>query len=107
MDQMYVPASCVAMTHPDLIVADNNMYRYYNGRLYRPSSACRADTELANLGFFETLKYLNCDVVASTVVTIRRVKNDPLPFQTSSGTSAVGGAPLNNMFFLNDSVSVH
>ena len=94
MDQMYVQL-VRGNDHPDLIVADNNMYRYYLSSL-QAIQRLQGDTELANLGF-ETLKYLNADVVLDG--GYQGQSTDPLPFQTSSGTSAVGGAPTSTMYF--------
>jgi hypothetical protein len=96
MDQIYVQL-VRGNDHPDLIVADNNMYRFYLSSL-QAIQRLAGDTELANLGF-ETLKYLNADVVLDG--GYQGQSSDPLPFQTSSGTSAVGGAPSNHMYFLN------
>src|SRR5579859_7755143 len=83
MDQLYVQL-VRGNDHPDLIVADNNMYRYYLSSL-QAIQRLQGDTELANLGF-ETLKYLNADVVLDG--GYQGQSNDPLPFQTASGTSA-------------------
>ena len=63
---------------PDLVVADNNYYRYY---LESMQALQRVQSEeLAELGF-QTLKYMNCDVVLD------------------GGFG--GGAPINSMYFLN------
>ncbi|MFI0489340.1 MAG: phage major capsid protein [Yersinia sp. (in: enterobacteria)] len=45
---------------PDLIIGDNNMYRYYLESLQ--SIQRIGDSELGEAGF-DTLKYMNCDVV--------------------------------------------
>lgn len=63
---------------PDLVVADNNFYRYYLESMQALQRV--QDEELAELGF-QTLKYMNADVVLD------------------GGFG--GGAPLNSMFFLN------
>lgn len=63
---------------PDLIVADNNFYRYYLESMQAMQRV--ASDELAELGF-QTLKYMNCDVVLD------------------GGFG--GGAPINTMYFLN------
>jgi hypothetical protein len=63
---------------PDLIVADNNYYRYYLESMQALQRV--QDSELAELGF-QTLKYMNCDVVLD------------------GGFG--GGAPTNSMYFLN------
>ena len=85
---------------PDLIVADNNTFRYYLGAL---QAIQRIQTEngapdMAEAGF-QSLKYMNADVVLDG--GYQGQSTDPLPFQTSSGTSAVGGAPASTMYFLN------
>jgi len=64
--------------HPDLIVADNNFYRYFWESMQAIQRV--GDEELAELGF-TTLKYVNSDVVLD------------------GGFG--GGAPTNTMFFLN------
>ena len=63
---------------PDLIVADNNFYRYYLESLQALQRI--GDEDMAELGF-QTLKYMNADVVLD------------------GGFG--GGAPVNTMFFLN------
>ncbi len=63
---------------PDLIVADNNFYRYYLESMQALQRV--QDEDMAQLGF-QTLKYMNCDVVLD------------------GGFG--GGAPVNTMFFLN------
>lgn len=85
---------------PDLIVADNNMYKFYMQAL---QSIQRISTDggapdLAEAGF-TSLKYLNSDVVLDG--GYQGQSADPLPYQTSSGTSSVGGVPTSTMYFLN------
>lgn len=85
---------------PDLIVADNNMYRYY---LQALQSIQRIQSEngapdLAEAGY-SSLKYMQSDVVLDG--GFQGFSTDPLPPETSSTTSAVGGAPANTMYFLN------
>jgi hypothetical protein len=63
---------------PDLIVADNNFYRYYLESLQALQRI--GDEDMAELGF-QTLKYMNADVVLD------------------GGFG--GGAPTSTMFFLN------
>ena len=85
---------------PDLIIADNVTYKYYLNalqaiqRIQTESSA----PDMAEAGF-QSLKYLNADVVLDG--GFQGFSTDPLPYQTSSGTSAVGGAPSTTMYFLN------
>jgi hypothetical protein len=85
--------------YPDLIVADNNMYKFY---LQALQSIQRVGTEsgapdLAEAGFM-SLKYLNADVVLDG--GFQGLSTDPLPPETSGG-SVVGGAPSSTMYFLN------
>jgi hypothetical protein len=88
--------------YPDLIVADNNFYKFYLQSLQAiqriQNEASGNAPELADLGF-QVLKYMNADVVLDG--GFQGFTGDPLPFQTSAGTSAVGGAPTNTMYFLN------
>jgi hypothetical protein len=86
--------------YPDLIVADNNAYKYY---LQALQSIQRITTDggapdLAESGY-QSLKYMNSDVVLDG--GYQGQSTDPLPYQLSSSTSAVGGAPSNTMYFCN------
>lgn len=86
--------------YPDLIVADNNMYRYY---LQALQSIQRIQSEngapdLADAGY-QTLKYMGSDVVLDG--GFQGFSTDPLPFEVSSSGTAVGGAPASTMYFLN------
>jgi hypothetical protein len=85
---------------PDLIVADNNMYRFYLQALQaiQRISVDGGAPDLAESGFM-SLKYLNSDVVLDG--GFQGFSDDPIPFQTASGTSAVGGVPTSFMYFLN------
>jgi len=49
MDALYVQL-CRGNDHPDLIVADNNMYRFYLSSL-QAIQRLAGDTDLAKLGF--------------------------------------------------------
>lgn len=85
---------------PDLIIFDNVLYRAYLASLQaiqRIQSEGSAP-EMAEAGF-QTLKYITADVVLDG--GFQGVSSDPLPTQTSSGTSAVGGAPSTTGYFLN------
>jgi hypothetical protein len=84
---------------PDLIVADNNTYRFYLNSLQaiQRISSEGAPGDLGEAGF-QTLKYLNSDVVLDG--GFQGFANDPLPTQTATG-SAVGGSPASTMYFLN------
>lgn len=84
---------------PDLLVADNNMYKFY---LQALQAIQRVQTEgavdLAESGY-SSLKYINSDVVLDG--GFQGFSTDPIPFQTSAGTSAVGGVPTSTMYFCN------
>lgn len=90
---------------PDLIVMDNVMYRYYLNalqaiqRITQESSA----PDMAEAGF-QSLKYITCDVVLDG--GFQGFSADPLPGQTSTGSS-VGGAPSTTAYFLNGSLGAH
>lgn len=85
---------------PDLIVADNNYYKYYWQSLQaiQRIASENGTGEFGTLGY-QTLKYNTADVVLDG--GFQGFSADPIPYQTSGGTSAVGGAPTNSMFFLN------
>jgi len=85
---------------PDLIVADNNYYKLYWQSLQAIQRIAteNGDGEFGTLGF-QTLKYNTADVVLDG--GFQGFSGDPLPYETSAGTSAVGGAPSNTMYMLN------
>jgi hypothetical protein len=85
---------------PDLIIADNVMYKYYLSALQaiQRVQTENAAADMAEYGF-QSLKYITSDVVLDG--GFQGFSADPLPFQTSTGTSAVGGAPSTTMYFLN------
>lgn len=86
--------------YPDLIVADNNMFRFYLQALQAIQRITYDGSapDLAGSGFM-SLKYLNSDVVLDG--GYQGQSDDPIPFQTSSATSAVGGVAASTMYFLN------
>jgi hypothetical protein len=85
--------------YPDLIVADNVTYRYYLNALQSIQRIQDSGSpDMAEAGF-QTLKYLNSDVVLDG--GFQGFSTDPLPPQTSTSSSAVGGAPGTTMYFLN------
>lgn len=99
MDQLWVQL-IRGRDFPDLIVADNNMFRFF---LQAMQSIQRIQTEngapdLAEAGF-QTLKYINSDVVLDG--GFQGFSTDPLPPELSSSTSAVGGVPTSTMYFIN------
>ena len=85
---------------PDLIVADNNMYRYYLNAMQAIQRVQTEGTapELAEIGY-QVLKYMTADVVLDG--GYQGQSNDPLPFETSSSSNSIGGAPTSYMYFLN------
>lgn len=83
---------------PDLIVADNNMYKFYLQALQSIQRITDSNRP-ADLNGFQSLKYNTADVVLDG--GYQGQSADPLPFQTSSATTAVGGAPTNFMYFAN------
>ncbi len=86
--------------YPDLIVADNVTYRYYLNALQAIQRIGPEATapDLAEFGF-TTLKYLQADVVLDG--GFQGFVNDPLPGQTSTSNTALGGMPSTQMYFLN------
>ena len=85
---------------PDLIVADNNMYKFY---LQALQSIQRIQSEggapdLAEAGY-SSLKYMNSDVVLDG--GFQGFSSDPLPPEISGSGTAVGGVPTSFMYFLN------
>ncbi len=86
--------------YPDLIVADNVTYRYYLNALQaiQRIGSENGAPDMAEAGF-QSLKYLNADVVLDG--GFQGFSTDPLPPQLSSSTSALGGAPSTTMYFLN------
>lgn len=85
---------------PDLIVADNNYYKFYWQSLQAIQRIATENGagEFGTLGF-QTLKYNTADVVLDG--GFQGYSTDPLPYETSAGTSAVGGAPASTMYMLN------
>ena len=99
MDTLYVQL-LRGRDKPDLIVADNSMFRFY---LQALQAIQRIGTDggapdLAEAGF-ESLKYMSSDVVLDG--GFQGFSGDPLPFQTTASTTSVGGAPTGFMYFLN------
>ncbi len=85
---------------PDLIIADNVTYKYYLNALQaiQRIQTENAAPDMAEAGF-QSLKYLNADVVLDG--GFQGFSTDPLPPQVSSSTSAVGGTPSTTMYMLN------
>lgn len=85
---------------PDLIIADNVMYRYYLNALQaiQRITTESAAPDMAEAGY-QSLKYITCDVVLDG--GFQGFSTDPLPPQVSTSSSAVGGAPSTTMYFLN------
>lgn len=83
---------------PDLIVADNNSYRFYLQAMQSIQRIQGASPDVAEAGY-ETLKYMSSDVVLDG--GFQGFAGDPLPFETAASTNSVGGVPTNTMYFLN------
>jgi hypothetical protein len=99
MDQLWVQL-VRGRDFPDLIVADNNMYRFY---LQALQAIQRVTTEgnapeLAEAGY-QSLKYMNSDVVLDG--GFQGFAADPLPPEISGSGTAVGGVPTSTMYFAN------
>lgn len=86
---------------PDLIVADNNMYKFYMQALQaiQRITTDGSAPDLAEAGY-TSLKYMNSDVVLDGGYQ-GNTSDTMLPFQTSSSTTSVGGVPTSFMWFLN------
>ena len=86
--------------YPDLIIMDNVQYRYYLAALQaiQRIGVDGGAPDMAEYGF-QSLKYLNADVVLDG--GFQGFSTDPLPVQVSTGTSSVGGAPSTTGYFLN------
>jgi hypothetical protein len=84
---------------PDLIVADNNFYKFYWQSLQAIQRIAteNGEGEFGTLGF-QTLKYNTADVVLDG--GFQGFTSDPFPGETSSG-NGLGGAPANTMYMLN------
>lgn len=98
MDTLYVQLMR-GRDYPDLIVADNNMYRFYLQAL-QSIQRITTDSGAPDLGEagYMSLKYMNADVVLDG--GFQGFSGDPLPPEIAGG-SAVGGAPTNYMYFIN------
>lgn len=85
--------------HPDLIVADNNFYKYYWQSLtaIQRIATENGDGEFGKLNF-QSLKYNTADVVLDG--GFQGYSTDPFPGETSSG-NGLGGVPANTMYFVN------
>ena len=88
--------------YPDLIVADNNMWKFYLQALQsiQRVQSTNSAPDMAEIGF-QSLKYINSDVVLDGGYQGQAA--DPLPFELSTSTNSLGGAPSNTMYFLNTS----
>jgi hypothetical protein len=85
---------------PDLIIMDNTMWRYYLGAMQsiQRITSTNGAPDMADAGY-QSLKYLTADVVLDG--GFQGFSGDPLPAQTSSSSTAVGGAPSTTAYFLN------
>lgn len=88
---------------PDLIIADNNTYRYYLSALQAIQRVTTENSapDMAEYGF-SSLKYLQSDVVLDGGFQgfNQPLTTDALPPQVAGG-SVIGGAPASTMYFLN------
>lgn len=85
---------------PDLIVFDNNLYKFYLQALQAIQRVTQESSapDLAEAGF-QSLKYINSDVVLDG--GFQGFSTDPLPTEISGSGTAVGGVPASSGFFLN------
>ena len=85
---------------PDLIVADNIYYKYYWQSLQAIQRIATENGagEFGTLGY-QTLKYNTADVVLDG--GFQGTSTDPIPYETSALSSAVGGVPASTMYMLN------
>lgn len=85
---------------PDLIVADNSMYKFYMQALQsiQRITADGGAPDLAEIGY-TSLKYLNSDVVLDG--GYQGQSSDALPFETTASSNSLGGVPTGFMWFLN------
>lgn len=82
---------------PDLILYDNVLFRYF---VQSMQSIQRVGMDNAEFGpRWQVLKYFNSDVVLDG--GFQGFSNDPLPFETATSGTAVGGVPSTSGFFLN------
>jgi hypothetical protein len=99
MDSLW-PSLVRGRDAPDLIVMDNVMWRYYLGAMQaiQRITATNGAPDMADAGY-QSLKYLTADVVLDG--GFQGFSTDPLPAQTSTSTTAVGGTPSTTAYFLN------
>ena len=94
MDAIYVQL-VRGTDKPDLLVADNNYWLFYNESL-QPLQRI-TDAEMAEAGY-QSLVYMGSPVVLDG--GFQGFSSDPSQFGNSSSTS-LGGVPSNTMYFLN------
>ena len=80
---------------PDIIVADNNYWQFYNESL-QPLQRI-TDVDMGE-GGFQSIVYLGCPVVLDG--GFQGFSTDPSQFGNTSSTS-LGGVPTNTMYFIN------
>ncbi len=85
---------------PDLIVADNNYYKFYWQSLQAIQRIATENGvgEFGALGY-QTLKYNTADVVLDG--GFQGYSTDPFPGEVSTTVTGLGGAPASTMYFLN------
>jgi hypothetical protein len=97
MDALYVTL-VRGRDYPDLILFDNVLYRYYLQSLQAIQRVQSDDPEFASAGY-QTLKYLNSDVVLDG--GFQGFSGDPLPPEVAGSGTAVGGVASTTGYFLN------
>jgi hypothetical protein len=99
MDTIW-PSLVRGRDYPDLIVADNVMWRYYTQALQsiQRIGVDSGAPELGEAGYM-TLKYMQADIVLDG--GYQGQGSDPLPFETSASANSLGGVPVGFMYFLN------
>lgn len=97
MDALYV-LLVRGRDYPDLILFDNTLFRYYLQSLQAIQRVSSEAPEFAGTGY-STLKYINSDVVLDG--GFQGFSTDPIPGETATGGTAVGGVPSTTGYFLN------
>jgi len=95
MDAVYVQL-VRGTDKPDLLVADNNYWLFYNESL-QPLQRI-TDAEMAEAGY-QSLVYMGSPVVLDG--GFQGFTSDPSQFGPTSGGTSIGGVPANTMYFLN------
>ena len=99
MDSVW-PQTVRGRDQMDLIVADNNMWKFYLQSLQaiQRISTDNGAPDLGEAGY-SSLKFMNADVVLDG--GFQGFSADPLPPEISGSGTAVGGVPTSTMYMLN------